>query len=115
MAFWLYRLCISNSIIFIIIIILNINNITSSGHFIGLAGTAAASGIGISGFELSVSGVIILLKDNQNINLMIRGTIITLKAVNRNSQAIFYLMFLGWCFVPVYMASGVYTMPEYLR
>ena len=30
-------------------------------------------------------------------------------------QAIFYLMFLGWCFVPVYMASGVYTMPEYLR
>jgi len=53
-----------------------------SGHFIGLAGTAAASGIGISGFELS---------------------------------AIFYLMFLGWCFVPVYMASGVYTMPEYLR
>merc|ERR1719431_83087 len=53
-----------------------------SGHFVGLAGTAAASGIGISGFELS---------------------------------AIFYLMFLGWCFVPVYMASGVYTMPEYLR
>merc|ERR1719228_154841 len=53
-----------------------------SGHFIGLAGTGAASGIGISGFELS---------------------------------AIFYLMFLGWCFVPVYMASGVYTMPEYLR
>ena len=26
-----------------------------SGHFIGLAGTGAASGIGISGFELSVS------------------------------------------------------------
>ncbi len=22
---------------------------------------------------------------------------------------------LGWLFVPVYMASGVYTMPEYLR
>jgi len=53
-----------------------------SGHFIGLAGTGAASGIGISGFELS---------------------------------AIFYLIFLGWSFVPVYMASGVFTMPEYLR
>ena len=22
---------------------------------------------------------------------------------------------LGWLFVPVYMASGVYTMPEYLK
>jgi hypothetical protein len=30
-------------------------------------------------------------------------------------QAIYYIVFLGWCFVPVYMASGVYTMPEYLR
>ena len=53
-----------------------------SGHFIGLAGTGAASGIGISGFELS---------------------------------AIFYIIFLGWCFIPVYMSSGVFTMPEYLR
>ena len=24
-------------------------------------------------------------------------------------------MFLGWVFVPVYTAAGVYTMPEYLR
>ena len=24
-------------------------------------------------------------------------------------------MMLGWLFVPVYMSSGVYTMPEYLR
>ena len=30
-------------------------------------------------------------------------------------QAVFVLMVLGWIFVPVYMASGVYTMPEYLR
>ena len=30
-------------------------------------------------------------------------------------QAIYYIVFLGWCFVPVYMSSGVYTMPEYLR
>jgi len=53
-----------------------------SGHFIGLAGSGAAGGIAIAGFELS---------------------------------AIFYIIFLGWAFVPVYMASGVYTMPEYLR
>ena len=24
-------------------------------------------------------------------------------------------MLLGWFFVPVYLASGIYTMPEYLR
>merc|ERR1712110_829623 len=53
-----------------------------SGHFIGLAGTGAASGIGIAAFELS---------------------------------AIFYIIMLGWLFVPVYMASGVLTMPEYLK
>ncbi|KAF2361704.1 Sodium/solute symporter [Trinorchestia longiramus] len=53
-----------------------------SGHFIGLAGSGAASGIGVGGFELS---------------------------------AIYVLMLLGWVFVPVYMSSGVFTMPEYLR
>ncbi len=30
-------------------------------------------------------------------------------------QAIYFIMILGWMFVPVYMASGVFTMPEYLR
>ncbi|XP_018025308.1 sodium/glucose cotransporter 4 [Hyalella azteca] len=53
-----------------------------SGHFIGLAGTGAASGIGIAAFEIN---------------------------------ATFVLLLLGWLFVPVYMSSGVYTMPEYLR
>lgn len=53
-----------------------------SGHFVGLAGSGAATGIGIAGFELN---------------------------------AVFVLMILGWFFVPVYVASGVYTMPEYLR
>ena len=53
-----------------------------SGHFIGLAGSGAASGVGIAGFELT---------------------------------APFYLMLLGWFFLPVYMVSGVYTMPEYVR
>ncbi|ESO97756.1 hypothetical protein LOTGIDRAFT_203052 [Lottia gigantea] len=53
-----------------------------SGHFVGLAGSGAAGGIGIAVFELN---------------------------------AIFILMILGWIFVPVYTAAGVYTMPEYLR
>ncbi|XP_076453048.1 sodium/glucose cotransporter 4-like isoform X2 [Babylonia areolata] len=53
-----------------------------SGHFVGLAGSGAASGIGIAVFELN---------------------------------AIFILMMLGWLFVPVYIAAGVFTMPEYLR
>ena len=68
-----------------------------SGHFIGLAGTGAASGIAISGFELSVR----IPFNKSSLSLYI--------------QAIYYIIFLGWCFVPVYMASGVYTMPEYLR
>ncbi|VDI82727.1 solute carrier family 5 (sodium/glucose cotransporter), member 1 [Mytilus galloprovincialis] len=53
-----------------------------SGHFVGLAGSGAASGIGIAVFELN---------------------------------AIFILMVLGWFFVPVYTAAGVFTMPEYLK
>ena len=32
-----------------------------------------------------------------------------------HSQSVFFILLLGWLFVPVYMASGVYTMPEYLR
>ena len=32
-----------------------------------------------------------------------------------HTQAIYFIMMLGWLFVPVYMSSGVFTMPEYLR
>ncbi|BFZ18210.1 hypothetical protein BsWGS_21249 [Bradybaena similaris] len=53
-----------------------------SGHFVGLAGSGASSGIAIASFELS---------------------------------AMFILIVLGWFFVPVYVAAGVFTMPEYLR
>ncbi|XP_077391474.1 sodium/glucose cotransporter 4 isoform X6 [Festucalex cinctus] len=52
-----------------------------SGAFIGLAGTAAAGGIAVSGFELNAAWVLVAL---------------------------------GWIFVPVYVAAGVVTMPEYL-
>lgn len=53
-----------------------------SEHFIGLAGSGAASGVAIATYEMN---------------------------------AIFILMILGWFFVPVYLSSGIYTMPEYLR
>ena len=53
-----------------------------SEHFIGLAGSGAASGVAIATYEMN---------------------------------AIFILMLLGWFFVPVYLSSGIYTMPEYLR
>ncbi|GCC16640.1 sodium/glucose cotransporter 4 [Chiloscyllium punctatum] len=53
-----------------------------SGLFIGLAGTGAAGGIAVGGFEWNASWL---------------------------------LLALGWIFVPVYIAAGVVTMPEYLK
>lgn len=51
-------------------------------HFVGLAGSGAASGIVISLYELN---------------------------------AMFVVLALGYIFLPVYMSSGVFTMPEYLQ
>ncbi|XP_048396003.2 sodium/glucose cotransporter 4 isoform X1 [Stegostoma tigrinum] len=53
-----------------------------SGLFVGLAGTGAAGGIAVGGFEWNASWVLVAL---------------------------------GWIFVPVYIAAGVITMPEYLK
>ncbi|XP_066222047.1 solute carrier family 5 member 4-like isoform X1 [Saccopteryx leptura] len=53
-----------------------------SGHFVGLAGTGATSGIATATFEWN---------------------------------ALLLLLVLGWVFVPIYIKSGVVTMPEYLR
>ncbi|GAA34102.2 sodium/myo-inositol cotransporter, partial [Clonorchis sinensis] len=53
-----------------------------SEHFIGLAGSGAASGIGVGAFELNAS---------------------------------ILLQLLGWVFLPVYIASGVCTLPEYMK
>ncbi|KAK7496560.1 hypothetical protein BaRGS_00012212 [Batillaria attramentaria] len=50
--------------------------------FIGLAGTAAASGFAVALYEW---------------------------------HAIYLLIALGWIFVPVYVSSGAFTMPEYLK
>ncbi|XP_045592204.1 sodium/mannose cotransporter SLC5A10 [Procambarus clarkii] len=51
-----------------------------SEHFIGLAGSGAAAGIGVGAFELN---------------------------------AMVLLQLLGWVFLPVFIASGVSTLPEY--
>ncbi|XP_069785083.1 sodium/myo-inositol cotransporter 2-like isoform X6 [Narcine bancroftii] len=53
-----------------------------SGHFIGLAGSGASSGIAVSVYEWS---------------------------------GMYTLMILAWLFLPIYIAAGVTTMPEYLR
>ncbi|XP_056144186.1 sodium/myo-inositol cotransporter 2 [Lampris incognitus] len=53
-----------------------------SGHFIGLAGSGAAAGIGAVAYEWN--GLLMVL-------------------------------LLGWLFLPIYIASGVTTMPEYLQ
>ncbi|KAJ8255549.1 hypothetical protein COCON_G00194130 [Conger conger] len=57
-----------------------VSNIGSE-HFIGQAGSGAASGIAVGAFEVN---------------------------------AMLVLQLLGWVFIPVYINSGVYTMPDYL-
>lgn len=52
-----------------------------SEHFVGLAGSGAASGLAVAHFEIN--------------------------------SAVFVLL-LGWVFVPYYLSSKVFTMPEYL-
>ncbi|KAK3746040.1 hypothetical protein QZH41_012985 [Actinostola sp. cb2023] len=53
-----------------------------SEHFIGLAGSGAATGIAVVSYEW---------------------------------QATWVLLLLGWVFVPIYLRSRVFTMPEYLN
>lgn len=57
-----------------------VSNIGSE-HFIGLAGSGAASGFAVGAWEFN---------------------------------ALLLLQLLGWVFIPIYIRSGVYTMPEYL-
>ncbi|XP_069745093.1 sodium/myo-inositol cotransporter-like [Narcine bancroftii] len=57
-----------------------VSNIGSE-HFIGLAGSGAASGFAVGAWEFN---------------------------------AVLLLQLLGWVFIPVYIRSGVYTMPQYL-
>ncbi|XP_042684004.1 sodium/myo-inositol cotransporter 2 isoform X2 [Centrocercus urophasianus] len=53
-----------------------------SGHFIGLAGSGAASGIAATAYEWN---------------------------------GMFTVLVLAWLFLPIYIAAGVTTMPEYLQ
>jgi SSS family solute:Na+ symporter len=53
-----------------------------SEHLIGLAGTAAHSGVAVGQFEILASLILLIL---------------------------------GWVFVPFYLRSGVFTMPEFLE
>lgn len=53
-----------------------------SEHLVGLAGTGAASGVGVAQFEILASMILLML---------------------------------GWVFVPFYLSSGVFTMPEFLE
>jgi len=53
-----------------------------SEHLVGLAGTAAASGVAVGQFEILASLILLIL---------------------------------GWLFVPFYLRSGVFTMPEFLE
>ncbi|XP_050711055.1 sodium/glucose cotransporter 5-like isoform X4 [Eriocheir sinensis] len=53
-----------------------------SEHFIGLAGSGAAAGIGVGAFEFNAMGL---------------------------------LQLLGWVFLPVFIASGISTIPEYTK
>ncbi|XP_051869406.1 sodium/myo-inositol cotransporter-like [Pristis pectinata] len=57
-----------------------VSNIGSE-HFIGLAGSGAASGFAVGAWEFN---------------------------------AVLLLQVLGWVFIPVYIRSGVFTMPQYL-
>lgn len=53
-----------------------------SEHLVGLAGTAASSGVAVAQFEVLASLILLML---------------------------------GWVFVPFYLKSGVYTMPEFME
>ncbi|XP_059204012.1 sodium/myo-inositol cotransporter 2 [Centropristis striata] len=53
-----------------------------SGHFIGLAGSGAAAGIGAIAYEWN---------------------------------GMLFVLLLSWLFLPIYISSGVMTMPEYLQ
>ncbi|KAI4896796.1 hypothetical protein NFI96_026705, partial [Prochilodus magdalenae] len=74
-----------------------------SGHFIGLAGSGAASGIGPTAYEWNVRLTTTLFDSIGNglCSSLFGGMLVVL--------------LLGWLFLPIYIASGVTTMPEYLQ
>ncbi|KAF7466262.1 hypothetical protein GHT09_002798 [Marmota monax] len=76
-----------------------------SGHFVGLAGTGAASGLAVAGFEWNGRG-------KTHDRMLDKKSPFT---VTLHPQALFVVLLLGWLFAPVYLTAGVITMPQYLR
>uniref|UniRef100_H3B8V3 Solute carrier family 5 member 9 n=1 Tax=Latimeria chalumnae TaxID=7897 RepID=H3B8V3_LATCH len=77
-----------------------------SGLFVGLAGTGAAGGIAVGAFEWNVS---FTAGPREGLHPQV------MQADSAGLPAIWVLLALGWIFVPVYIAAGVVTMPEYLK
>uniref|UniRef100_A0A2K5Q9R8 Solute carrier family 5 member 9 n=1 Tax=Cebus imitator TaxID=2715852 RepID=A0A2K5Q9R8_CEBIM len=75
-----------------------------SGLFIGLAGTGAAGGLAVGGFEWNVRKK---SRSGGDRGIQPRS--------HRRTGATWLLLALGWVFVPVYIAAGVVTMPQYLK
>lgn len=78
-----------------------------SGHFVGLAGTGAASGIAVGAFEWNVgawvgSSVTVVNRPNSHLDVCPNGP-----NLSSLSQALFVVLLLGWLFVPVYLTAGV--------
>nr|XP_030726258.1 sodium/glucose cotransporter 4 isoform X1 [Globicephala melas] len=74
-----------------------------SGLFIGLAGTGAAGGLAVGGFEWNMRKPKPGGPHQRSHRTEIRPV------------ATWLLLALGWIFVPVYIAAGVVTMPQYLK
>uniref|UniRef100_A0A8D0TUW6 Solute carrier family 5 member 9 n=1 Tax=Sus scrofa TaxID=9823 RepID=A0A8D0TUW6_PIG len=74
-----------------------------SGLFIGLAGTGAAGGLAVGGFEWNTS------------KARPGGPHQRSRRTETRPLATWLLLALGWIFVPVYIAAGVVTMPQYLK
>ena len=74
-----------------------------SEHFIGLAGSGAASGLGVGAFELNVKSNSFFFLDKIYI------------IINLIFKAMIILQILGWLFLPVFISSSVATLPEYMN
>lgn len=77
-----------------------------SGHFVGIAGTAAATGIAMGGFEWNVSGSAHRWENNLDgtdadvLNACVCVCVCVF-------QALVVVVILGWIFVPIYIKAGV--------
>ncbi|XP_043091672.1 sodium/myo-inositol cotransporter 2 isoform X2 [Puntigrus tetrazona] len=91
-----------------------------SGHFIGLAGSGAAAGIASTAYEWNVStpGLPFKRQTTQQfaeytVHYVKRRVLVLMCCVD--VQGMLMVLLLGWLFLPIYVASRVTTMPEYLQ